>query len=62
MNSAPAVELVTMPMHNGWRVRISDGTHLQFVSGFAAKHDADEWIRRSSQSWLAKLNTIAERL
>ena len=51
-----------MPIHNGSRVGISDGKQLQFVSGFDAKRDADEWIRNSSQTWLAKLNTAFERL
>jgi hypothetical protein len=65
MNNAAAtttLEVTTLPMRNGWRVRITDGKHLQFVSGFEAKRDAEEWVRRSSQSWLAKLSTVADRL
>jgi hypothetical protein len=65
MNTSPAVptfEVVTMPIGNGWRVRISDGRHLQFVSGFDAKSHAEEWVRCSAHAWLDKLKTISERL
>ena len=51
-----------MPAGNGWRVRISDGQHLQFVSGFDAKSQAEEWVRSSSSAWLDRLKTTAERL
>jgi hypothetical protein len=62
-NPPPAtLEVVTMPSGNGWRVRIADGQRLQFVSGFAAKSAAEEWVRSSSRAWLAKLPTIVERL
>ena len=65
MNTSPAspsFEIVTLPIGNGWRVRISDGRHLQFVSGFDAKSNAEEWVRNSSSAWLDKLKTITERL
>lgn len=55
-------EVVTLPIGNGWRVRISDGRHLQFVGGFEDKDHADDWVRRSSSAWLAKLKTIARSL
>lgn len=58
----PAFEIVTMPIGNGWRVRISDGQHMQFVSGFDAKSSAEEWVRNSSPAWLDNLKTITERL
>ena len=58
----PSFEVVTLPIGNGWRVRISDGRHLQFVSGFDAKSHAEEWVRNSSPTWLDKLKTITERL
>lgn len=60
--SSTNLEVVTMPIGNGWRVRISDGQRLQFVGGFDAKAAADEWVRRSSAGWLAKLKDITERL
>jgi hypothetical protein len=59
---SPTLEIATMPIGNGWRVRISDGRRLQFVSGFEAKSAAEEWVRNSSHAWLAKLKTIVERL
>ena len=65
MNTSPAspsFEIVTLPIGNGWRVRISDGRHLQFVSGFDAKSHAEEWVRSSSPAWLDKLKTITDRL
>lgn len=65
MNTSPAThafEIVTIPIGNGWRVRISDGRQLQFVSGFDARSKAEEWVRSSSPAWLDKLKTIAERL
>ena len=65
MNASPTsstIEIVTLPIGNGWRVRISDGRHLQFVSGFDAKSHAEEWVRNSSPTWLDKLKTITERL
>jgi len=55
-------EVVTLPIGIGWRVRISDGRHLQFVGGFARKNDAEDWVRRSSSAWLAKLKKIADSL
>ena len=43
MNPAtPPFEIVTMPIGKGWRVRISDGQRMQFVSGFDAKAKAEE--------------------
>ncbi len=51
-----------MPIGNGWRVRISDGQHMQFVSGFEAKSKAEEWVRNSSHAWIDSLKTLAERL
>lgn len=65
MNTRPAsstLEIVTLPIGNGWRVRITDGRHLQFVSGFDAKSNAEEWVSSSSSPWLDKLKTITERL
>lgn len=59
---APSFEIVTMPTGNGWRVRISDGQHMQFVSGFEARAKAEEWVRSSSQAWLDALRKAAERL
>lgn len=56
------VEVTTMPIGNGWRVRIFDGRHLQFVSGFNTKRDAEDWIRKSSQLWLSNLDTLVDRL
>ena len=62
-NPAPAtLEIATMPIGNGWRVRISDGQRLHFVSGFDAKSAAEEWVNNSSRAWLAKLGTLVERL
>jgi hypothetical protein len=61
-SASSSFEIVTLPIGNGWRVRISDGRHLQFVSGFDAKSHADEWVRNSSSTWLTKLKRIAERL
>ena len=62
-SSVPAtLEIVAMPIGNGWRVRISDGQRLQFVSGFDAKSAAEEWVNSSSRAWLAKLATVVERL
>ena len=60
--AAPAVEVVTMPIGNGWRVRIADGRRLQFVSGFEAKRDAEQWAHTSAHAWLTKLKTIVEHL
>jgi len=65
--AAPTFAVVTMPIGNGWRVRISDGRRLQFVSGFDAKNfdaksNAEEWVRCSAHGWLDKLKTISERL
>lgn len=65
MNTNPAAsafEIVTLPIGNGWRVRIADGRRLQFVGGFDDKRAAEDWARRSSSTWLAKLKTIADRL
>lgn len=65
MNTRPAsstFEVVTLPIGNGWRVRITDGRHLQFVSGFDAKNNAEEWVRNSSSGWLDKFKAITERL
>lgn len=59
---APAVEIVTMPIGNGWRVRISDGRRMQFVGGFDAKAKAEEWARNSAHAWLDTLKTLSERL
>lgn len=60
--ATPTVEIVTMPIDNGWRVRIADGRRLQFVSGFEAKSDAEQWARHSAHAWLTKLRTIVEHL
>lgn len=65
MNTNPAtpiVEIITLPIGDGWRVRISDGQRLHFVSGFAAKSAAEEWARHSARAWLANLRAFAERL
>jgi hypothetical protein len=64
MNTSPAptFEIVTMPIGNGWRVRITDGQRMQFVGGFEAKAKAEEWVRNSSRSWLDALKTASERL
>ncbi|MDP2410314.1 MAG: hypothetical protein Q8M26_08510 [Pseudolabrys sp.] len=65
MNTNPAaltLEIVFLPIGNGWRVRISDGNHLQFISGFETQSDAEQWVRTSARAWLAKLETVAERL
>jgi hypothetical protein len=65
MNTNPATadfEIVTLPIGKGWRVRISDGRHLQFIGGFDAKDRADEWVRTSSSNWLDKLKTLTDRL
>jgi len=60
--ATPTVEIVTMPIGNGWRVRIADGRRLQFVSGFEAKSDAEQWAHTSAHAWLTKLRTIVEHL
>jgi len=60
--ATPSFEIVTMPIGNGWRVRISDGSRMQFVSGFEAKAMAEEWVRSSSHAWLDTLKTASERL
>ncbi len=65
MNTSPAsprFEIVTMPTGAGWRVCISDGQRMQFVSGFDARTTAEEWVRRSSHAWLDTLKNAAERL
>jgi hypothetical protein len=65
MNTNPAtadVEIVTLPIGGGWRVRIYDGRHLQFIGGFDAKDRAEEWVRISSATWLSRLKNLAERL
>ncbi len=65
MNTSPAspsFEIVTMPAGTGWRVRISDGQRMQFVSGFDARVTAEEWVRSSSHAWLDTLKNAAERL
>jgi hypothetical protein len=65
MNTRPAsasFEIVTLPIGNGWRVRIADGEHLQFVIGFDASGNAEERGRASSRTWLDRLKTLAERL
>ena len=69
MNTHPAtpnVEVVTMPIGNGWRLRIADGCRLQFVSGFEAKSeaksDAEQWAHTAAHAWLTKLRTIVEHL
>ena len=62
-NPAPATpEIITLPIGDGWRVRISDGQRLQFVSGFDAKSSAEEWVRTSSHAWLDTLKNATERL
>jgi len=58
----PALEIVTLPIGNGWRVRISDGQRMQFVGGFDARAKAEDWVRNSSRDWLDKLKTLPERL
>jgi hypothetical protein len=58
----PTIEIVPLPIGGGWRVRIDDGRHLQFVSGFAARSDAEEWISSAAQAWLATLSQINGRL
>jgi len=60
--TAPAFEIVTMPIGNGWRVRISDGQRMQFVGGFEAQAKAEEWVRKSSRAWLDTLKSLPERL
>lgn len=60
--ASPTFEIVTLPIGNGWRVRITDGRHLQFVSGFDAKSKAEEWVRSSSTIWLDSLKHAIERL
>jgi hypothetical protein len=56
------IEIVPSPAGGGWRVRIDDGRRLHFVSGFAARSDAEEWIRTAAQGWLATLRQISGRL
>ena len=51
-----------VPAGNCWRVCISDGKRMLFVSGFETKQSADEWIRSSAVSWIAKLETPSEHL
>ena len=60
--TSPALEIVTLPIGNGWRVRISDGQRMQFVAGFEAQSKAEEWARNSARTWLDKLKTLPERL
>jgi len=60
--ATPTVEIVTMPIGNGWSVRIAGGRRLQFVSGFEAKSDAEQWAHTSAHAWLTKLRTIVEHL
>ncbi len=60
--TSPSFEIVAVPVGNGWRVRISDGVRMQFVSGFDGKAAAEEWITSSAPAWLAALQTAAERL
>ena len=61
-SETPAFEIVTLPIGNGWRVRISDERRMQFVSGFDAKSSAEEWVRSSSPAWLDTLKNATERL
>ena len=35
--TSPSFEIVTMPIGNGWRMRMCDGQRLQFVGGFEAR-------------------------
>lgn len=60
--AAPMLEVVTMPIGNCWRVRISDGQRMQFIGGFEAQAKAEEWIRTSSGAWLDTLKHLPERL
>lgn len=70
MNASPVTtefEIVTLPLGKGWRVRISDGRHLQFIGGFDANDRAEEWVHTSSSTWLDKfrldkLKTLTDRL
>ena len=55
-------EITTTPIGDGWRVRIADGRRLQFVGGFEAKSDAEQWAHKSAHAWLIKLRTIVEHL
>ena len=63
MSAVDAIpEISTMPIGSGWRVRIWDGQRLQFIGGFDAKSEAEEWVRKAMPSWLKKLQTAADRL
>ncbi|MBI3704783.1 MAG: hypothetical protein HY244_13295 [Rhizobiales bacterium] len=61
-SAAPSFEIVAMPIGSGWRVRISDGQSMHFVSGFDAKSQAEEWVRSSSTAWLKTIKNAPERL
>ena len=59
-NPAPAnLEVVTLPIGNGWRVRISDGQRLQFVGSVDTKASAADRVRHSSPAWLTRLKKFA---
>lgn len=60
--SSASFEVVTLPIGNGWRVRIADGERLQFIGGFDAKTAADDWVRRFAAGWLTKLKDFGGRL
>lgn len=57
-----AIEIIPIPIGDFWRVRIQDGERLQFVSGFAKRSEAEEWIKRGAARWLAGLQHSATRL
>jgi hypothetical protein len=60
--ASATLDIVTLPIGDGWRVRIFDGHRLQFVGGFEAKSAAEEWVRHSARAWLANSREFAERL